>query len=87
MTTLKKTALALGLVVMAGGSVAHADGFIAGLVKPFIGEHAARELDKAHENIGKPLDAVPPAVAGAVAEAIVPGSGPIVGAAVANGNK
>jgi hypothetical protein len=86
MTTLKKTALAL-LLVVAGGSVAHAGGLIADLVKPVIGEHAARELDKAHERIGKPLDAVPPAVVGAVAETIVPGSGPFVGAAVANANK
>lgn len=34
----------------------HAEGLVAGFLKPFIGEEAARELDKKHEELGKPLD-------------------------------
>jgi len=49
----------------------HAGGLIADLLKPVIGEKAARELDKKHEELGKPLDkAVAAGVAVVISTAI-----------------
>ncbi len=49
---------------------AHADGWIAQhVIKPIAGDHAAREADKIHEQLNKPLDQVAKAAAEAAAAA------------------
>lgn len=59
-------------------ATANAGGFLADtFVRPF-SPHAADELDKAHKNLGNPLDHAANAAAGAAANAVVPGSGTVV---------
>ena len=58
MSTFTKIAVALG-ITFGAASAAHAGGFIADtFIKPLFGAHAAREADKVHEKLGKPLDKV-----------------------------
>jgi hypothetical protein len=53
--------VAAGLVSLAALQSAHAGGCIAdNIIKPVAGNHAAREADKIHEQVGKPLDKVVP---------------------------
>jgi hypothetical protein len=53
------------LIVASG---AQAGGWIAdNIIKPVFGEHAAREADKLHERLGKPLDQAAEAAATAAA--------------------
>lgn len=68
----KVLGLAMAFGVLVDASAANADGFIArNIIKPLFGEHAAREADKLHEQVGKPLDKVVPIVAGTVAETVL----------------
>jgi hypothetical protein len=56
MNTFAKIAVALG-VTFGIAPAAHAGGFLADIfIKPLFGDHAAREADKVHEQLGKPLD-------------------------------
>lgn len=51
------SALVLSAVMMSVSAPAHAGGWIAKhIIKPIAGKHAAREADKIHERLGKPLD-------------------------------
>jgi hypothetical protein len=66
-STLTKIAAA-GLIGLATMQSAHAGGWIADkIIKPVFGEHAAREADKVHEKLGKPLDKAAEAAAAAAA--------------------
>lgn len=68
-------AAALGLIAV-GSSQAYAGGWIAdNIIKPIAGEHAAREADKVHEQLGKPLDKVSDAAKAAVVGTIVGSAG------------
>lgn len=72
-------ATAITALILSTSAATHAQGWIAEhVIGPIAGDHAAREADKIHEHLGKPLDHVVPAVAGAAADAVVPGSGPVV---------
>jgi hypothetical protein len=65
MDTLTKIATA-GLIGLATVQSAHAGGFLADtFIKPIFGAHAAREADKVHEKLGKPLDKAAAAAAAA----------------------
>ena len=56
MSTLTKIAMA-GLMGLFTLQSAYAGGWIAdNIIKPVFGSHAAREADKVHEKLGKPLD-------------------------------
>jgi hypothetical protein len=66
---LVKTAFVVGIMGISLSS-AHAGGWIAdNIIKPIAGEHAAREADKIHEQLGKPLDVAAQAAAEAAAAA------------------
>jgi hypothetical protein len=59
----------------AHASAAQAGGFLADtFIKPFFGDHAAREADKIHEKLGKPLDAVGKAATAAGTAVILDGA-------------
>ena len=71
---LVKTALIVSVMGL-GVPSAHAGGLIADGLKPFIGPHAARELDKIHEKLNKPLDAAAQAAVAAAAAAAAAAAG------------
>ena len=59
-------------------SSAHAGGVLADtFIRPFSPE-LAREADRAHARMRKPLEHAANAAAGRAADALVPGSGPLV---------
>ena len=75
MRNMVKTAFVVGVMGL-GISSAHAGGWIADhIIKPIAGEHAAREADKIHEHLGKPLDSVAQAAAAAAAAAAAGAAG------------
>ena len=66
---LVKTALIVSVMGL-GVPSAHAGGLIADIfIKPVLGPHAAREADKIHEQLGKPLDKAAQAAEAAAAAA------------------
>jgi hypothetical protein len=76
----RKKVVALGFAVLMSTAVpAYAGhGFLAEtFVRPF-SPSAADQLDEEHAKMGKPLDHAANAGAGIAADAIVPGSGPVV---------
>jgi hypothetical protein len=78
---LRKIVVATAVGGALAASPAHADGWIAQhIIKPVFGDHAAREADKVHERLGKPLDAARDAAIATAAEAVLPGSGGVVAA-------
>jgi hypothetical protein len=75
-------AVAAAAVITGAASSAQAGGFLADtFIRPF-SPKLAREADKAHARMGNPLDHAANAAAGRVADALVPGSGPAVQAAL-----
>jgi hypothetical protein len=76
---MKKLLVAAVLATASVSTAAHAGGWIAdNIIKPIAGEHAAREADKIHEQLGKPGDKIVDAAKTAVGAAA---AGSVVGAA------
>src|SRR4051812_20272525 len=72
------TLVSVAAVAAALSTPASAGGFLADVfVKP-ISPKAAKELDKAHAQMGNPLDHTGNAMAGAAANVVAPGSGAAV---------
>lgn len=69
--SVRKLILACAAVAAMASSGAHAEGFFAGIAKPFIGQQAADSLDNLHAQMGRPLDH---AAAGFV-DSVAPGAG------------
>ena len=69
---------AAAVVITGAVSPAYAGGSLADtFIRPF-SPKLARDADKAHTRIGNPLDHAANAAAGRVADALAPGSGPLV---------
>ncbi len=78
---MKKTSLILALCSIAALTAppAHAGGIIGDFVEAVCGNcGAGKTMDKTHKEMGNPLDHAANAAAGAVANTVVPGSGPAV---------
>jgi hypothetical protein len=74
----KKTIALAAALAVAAPAVSYAGGFLADtFVRPF-SPKAADDLDRAHAQLGNPLDHAANVAAGVAADAIAPGSGTAV---------
>jgi hypothetical protein len=79
---MKKIMILVWALALGAPATCYAGGFLADtFVRPF-SPQAADDLDRAHANMGNPLDHAANAAAGAVAETVVPGSGRAVTSAL-----
>lgn len=85
MTSKSKLFGAVVGVLLLGASSAYAGGFLADtFIKPF-SPQLAEQADKLNAQLGHPVDRLANGAAGAVADAVVPGSAPVVTGALEAG--